>query len=235
MFKKLGTQITVITAAMVIVMVAVLLVSTLLQFRVYNDDILVERANTGVGVLEAEFDNNRSDLKKEFEIFTGDHAFMEAVANGDMSCIEQMCGKELDSKRNFLVVSDKAGNIVYKSSSYPFETFDIKQAVSTTIDGVVVSDNEMVLMYASHSGDYIVSIGYVLNESTWLSDLKNTADCDLTVFNGNLRYQTTLGSNLIGTPMGEVIKKAVIDTGKEYAGQAVINNLPYYVASMPLR
>ncbi|MBR5088523.1 MAG: methyl-accepting chemotaxis protein, partial [Ruminiclostridium sp.] len=50
----------------------------------------------------------------------------------------------------------------------------------------------------------------------------------------NLRYSTTLGANVLGTPMADNVKKTVIDAKTKYEGQANINGKPYYVSYEPL-
>ena len=57
MFKKLGTQLTVVTAIITVIIITTLTAASVLQFKSYNDDILVERAKVGVGVLENDITN----------------------------------------------------------------------------------------------------------------------------------------------------------------------------------
>lgn len=230
MFKKLGTQITIIIAAIVVVMVATILAATLIQFRSYNDGILVERANVGVHVLEKEFENIQTNLNEKFEIFAEDKKFNEDIKKADTEAIEQFISTELDAKRNFAIVADSSGTQLYATSSNPLTSFDSK----SEINGILSTKDALVIICSNKLEDGYLSLGYVLNEDTWLESVKKTGNCDVTVFHDNLRYQTTLGANLVGTPMGDAIKKAVIDGSASYSGQAVINNKPYYVAYTPM-
>lgn len=231
MFKKLGIQITVITSVIAVVTIAVMLVVSLSMFRSYNDDILVERAKVGVGVLENDISNKNADLKKIFEILIDDELFMSAIKENNEDYIISASDKELDNKRNFIYITDNTGKVIYKSSNYPFKSFNYG---TNEISGLVQADNELAIMYANDCGDYVISLGFLINDTSWMDDVKKINNCDVTVFNDNLRYQTTLGANMIGTPMGEAIKKQVIDAGQNYNGTATINNAPYYVAYTPL-
>ena len=231
MFKKLGIQITFITTIIIAVVVATLLVVSLTMFRQYNDDILVERAKVGVNVLENELDIKRSDLKRTFEILSEDAAFTQAIADKNEDDLKTVFERELDSNTYFMTATDSKGTTIYTSSAYPFKSFSI----SNPISGFVRADNELVLMEANKIGDSNVAIGFLVNSSGWMDAVKKVNDCDVTIFNDNLRYQTTLGSSMIGTAMGEAIKAKVIDNSQNYDGTATINNAPYYVAYTPLK
>ena len=50
MFKKLGTQIVFITSLCIIIVVALMLTVSIIQFRSYNDSIMLERAASGPAV-----------------------------------------------------------------------------------------------------------------------------------------------------------------------------------------
>lgn len=64
--------------------------------------------------------------------------------------------------------------------------------------------------------------------------MKKGVGCDVTIFNGDLRYATTLGADYIGTEMSGEVKKEVLEKGALYNGQIYIKDEPYYVSYSPM-
>ncbi|MBQ3841681.1 MAG: methyl-accepting chemotaxis protein [Ruminiclostridium sp.] len=240
MFKKLGTQIVVITIAAIVAVVAIMLTVTLISFHNYNDSILMERAKVGMEVLEDRIAQEIVSLDDDYWILVESEEFKEAILNRDDAKMHACFIDEFGgSQDNFLVLCDENGTIQYKTDSYPFTTFDYSSvAKGNNISGIVQCDNEMAVVCAANAtfGDQknVVVCGFSMKASGWMDKVKTITECDVTVFNNNLRYQTTLGSNLIGTPMGDAIKKEVLDNKKEFHGTATINNAPYYVSYAPM-
>ena len=233
MFKKLGIQITVITAVIVTVIIAILTTVSVIQFKSYNDRILIERAKVGVGVLENSIATKQHDLEEIFEMISGDAVFLEQVDAGSKEAMDRMFAKECNADTNFFLIADGLGNVIY-DKNYPFKTFDIKQVASTAIDGIVTSDDQMAVMHAGYTDGYIIAVGFLLGSDKWMGDIKQLGNCDVTVFLSNLRYMTTFDKSVIGTPMGEAIKVKVIDNKTVYDGQAEIAGNPYYVSYTPM-
>ena len=228
MFKKLGTQLTVVTAAITVTIITALTAASVLQFKYYNDDILVERAKVGVGVLENDIANKLENLKETAELVLEDPVFTEAIAKQETTQIEAAFTRHFDPVVNFIYVAEGA-NLIYEQG-YPFASFKPTQA----LNGIVSQDSTLVLMEVSNIGNATVAVGYKLQSDGWMSEVKKLSDCDITLFNGNLRYQTTFDKNVIGTPMGEAMKKQVLDSRTNYYGQAEIAGAPYYVAYEPM-
>ena len=74
--------------------------------------------------------------------------------------------------------------------------------------------------------------GYELadsGEDALISVINENYGVDCTVFRGKIRMATTLGEHLIGTELAnEAIVQQVLFDGKPYAGQNIINGIPYY-------
>ena len=240
MFKKLGTQIVFITIVAIVVVIAVMLTVTLVSFRGYNDSILVERAHVGMTVLEDTLEDEKVLLEKEYIIMFKDSGFREAVASRDAATLDSIYNQYHGTDPNlFLAVADREGSVIFKSSSYPLSSFDLSSvARGTNIDGIVQSDGELVAVYAKSAAindeSFAMVVGFTMEATDWLENVKSGADCDVTIFNGNLRYASTLGSSVIGTPMADDIKRAVIDGRGSYSGTAVINGSGYYVSYEPM-
>ena len=239
MFKKLGLQIVFITSICIVLVIAVMLTVTLISFSNYNTSILMERATVGMEVLENTVDN-------EVDVLTKSLLRMEVTEGIGKDCREKNTSG-IQSKWNsvnsdgklFLAITDLDGNLIYQSSNYPLTSVNYKNiAAGNRLMGIMLDNGVLCAVCGStFQEDDTTSVGVVgfdLKDTEWMEKVKKLVECDVTVFSGNLRYSTTLGQNLVGTPMGDAIKKQVLDSKQEYHGTATINNAPYYVSYAPM-
>ena len=240
MFKKLGTQIVFFTTICIVAVVAVLVVTTLMSFSGYNDSLLKEKAKIGETSLKSAVEDELATLGLYEIIFSEDAAFNDAVSKRDTAGMASIYANNLGSHTElFGGVVDSAGNILFKSDKYALESFDFSPvARGQNISGIVKSGDRLAVVTASQktigSDNFAYIVGFLLSSQGYLDDCKKASDCDVTVFSGNLRFATTLGSNLIGTAMAENIEKAVISGKQDFSGTATINNKPYYVYYSPM-
>ena len=238
--KKLGIQIVLITTIVIVVVVAVLITTSLISFSAYNNNLLTDRAKIGMEVLETTVDS-------EVELLT-EYLLRMEVTDG----IGQDCKNKneagITAKWNaintngkfFIMITDLDGNFIYKSSNCPnYSGINFKNvAAGNRLMGIYCEGDSMSAIFSStFKEDDITSVGLVgfdLKDNEWMEKVKKTVECDVTVFKNNLRYSTTLGQNLVGTPMGDAIKKTVLDSKQEYHGTAIINSKPYYVSYAPM-
>ena len=238
--KKLGLEIVLITVVAIVVVVAIMLTVTLLSFSNYNSKILQERAKVGMEVLESTVDN-------EIDLLTEYLLRMEVTDGIGKDCREKneagIASKWSAINTNgkfFIAITDLEGNLIYKSSNYPGYTgINFKNvAGGSRLSGLYAEGDNLSAVFAStFKEDDTTSVGLVgfdLKDSEWMEKVKAMVDCDVTVFKDNLRYSTTLGQNLVGTPMGDAIKKTVLDSKKEFHGTATIANQPFYVSYAPM-
>ena len=239
MFKKLGTQIIVFTIAIVAVVIAVMIIVTVLSFNSFTSSIVEERAKIGMEVLENTIDN-------EVDVLTESLLRLEVTSGIGKDCREKN-EAGITSKWNsinadgklFIAITDLEGNLIYKSSNYPLTNVNYKNiAAGNRLMGIIDENGSLSAVCGStFQEDDTTSVGVVgfdLKDNEWMEKVKKMVDCDVTVFKENLRYSTTLGQNLVGTPMGDSIKAKVLDSKQDYIGTATINNQPYYVSYAPM-
>ena len=240
MFKKLGMQIVVITSICIVAVVTIMLTVTLISFSGYNDSLLKEKAKIGEVALESAVKDEITSLSLYEKIFSEDNSFNEAVANRDSSGMTSIYNENLGSHSElFGGVTDASGNIIFKSDKFPLDQFDFTSvARGQSISGIVKSGERLCILSSSQKvlgGDnYAYIVGFLLSAQGYLDDCKKASDCDVTVFNGNKRFGTTLGSNLLGTAMATDIEAVVINGKQDYEGKAVINSKEYYVYYSPM-
>ncbi len=236
--KKLGFAIVALAVGATVITVVLSTLATMTMFKSYNDSILVERAHVGVGILESMLESEIKTLNDDFWMWSEDSPFADAINNGNREYFAESWTEYKDSESDFCAVVGKDGNVIF-SDGFPFSSFDYNSVVNgTVIDGLVLRDTELAAVYGAavseNDAEGALIVGFSLEKQGWLDNVKKLTDCDVTIFNGNIRYATTLGANLIGTSMADNIKKEVLDSKKNYSGQANINNQPYYVAYEPM-
>ncbi len=244
LFKKLGTQITVITIAAVAVMVAVLLVVTILQFKSFTSGILQDRSKAGERVLVATLDDKVSDCRREQIILSKDTANLLGSVNSNLDNFKAIVSRQFAAEPEmFVVLADETGKILYATDSTPFSSYDFSSVVrGGTVNGVVKVEDQLVGMYASQAAvggsTCALAVGHIIASTDWVDEVKEEAGADVTVFNGNTRYMTTLynaqGQRNIGTQMDSKIANTVLNQKTEFNGEATIGGKHYYVTYAPL-
>ena len=237
--KKLGIEIVLITVIAIVVVVAIMLTVTLISFSNYNTSVLMERATVGMEVLE-------NTVSNEVDVLTESLLRMEVTEGIGKDCREKneagitsKWSSVNSTGKLFIAITDLDGNLIYKSSNYPLSNINYKSiAGGNRMMGIYCEGDTLCAICGStFQEDDTTSVGVVgfdLKDSEWMEKVKTLVECDVTVFKDNLRYSTTLGQNLVGTPMGDAIKNTVLGNKKEYHGTATINNQPYYVAYAPM-
>ena len=240
MFKKLGTQIVLYTAIAIIVVIAAIISVTLISFHKYNDKILIDRSKVGIQVLETTMESKLAQLEDEYWIMLEDAEFKRSIAVMDTTVLIEDFTEEFGNDNAFfMAILNTAGDMKFKTDSYPFPTDSLKETLKEgKIKGIIKSENKLAAVYSEPmnigGSMYTICVGFNMEYNNWLENAKVTSNCDMTVFNDNLRYSTTFDSSVLGTPMAENIEKTVLGSHEEYNGKAVINKVDYYVTYRPL-
>jgi len=238
--KRLGTNILFITGVGIVVMVALLLSTTLLTMRSYNDGIMLERAVVGMQVLEDKVASELNDLEDAYSMFKEDGDFRDAAVAANGEVLKAYMQKQLPGEDFYMIVGDKSGAITYKSDNYPLKSFDYAPVSNgKTIKGIARCDEELVAMYASYVKDqdgqeFMLCLGFTMEATDWLDEVMKTSNCDATVWNWNIRYATTLkrdnGERATGTDLNEDVAEAVLQKNGKYEGQHDVVDRHYYVS-----
>ena len=237
---SLGFTIVALFVVAILITVGVSMILTIALFRNYVDGLVIERAVVGTNVLVDSIEKEKTDSVSNFWMWVDDPPFHESFSKGDTEYFKNSWATSMKkSASDFGAVINGDGSVLFQSDNFPFKTLNTSSIVNgITMEGIIRQDGALAVIYGSPLSvvglQGAVIRGYVLNDMSLLEPVKKISECDVTVFNDNLRYSTTLGEKLVGTPMGEAIKKQVIDENKIYTGQAVINDKPYYVSYVPM-
>ena len=245
LFKRLGTQIILLSVASLAITVAIVLTVSLIMFGSYNDSILVERSVVGMNVLENKLDEKMTEIRTNYDSWSSQSSFVSAMTFRNETYFADEWKKLSSSEGDFCAISDIKGNVLYKSDNYPFTTFDLGAvaAGTNTVKGIYLYDDVLCLLCSGQiSANGVTSgltVGFKLDSSDWLDDLKKMIDCDVTIFKGNTRYATTINDpsnnqRIVGTTMASNIENTVINGKSTYQGKATIVGKPYYVSYEPM-
>ncbi len=245
MFKKLGMQIVISTVAIVVVVIAVMLTVTVISFRGYNDNIMLERAKVGMQVLEDKVENVLGDLEDAYSMMKEDGDFRDAAEAADAAVLKDYLQRKLPGEYYYMVVGDKSGNITFQSEKYPLKTFDYAPVgAGKTIKGISRCDGELVAMYASYVVDqdgqeFMLCLGLDMRSYEWLDEVMKISNCDATVWNWDIRFATTLkrdnGERATGTDLNEDVQEAVLKKDGTYLGQHDVVDRHYYVSYQTMK
>ncbi len=243
-FKQLGTQIIAIMAMALLIVVALVLVISITQFRSFTNGLLQARSVTGEAALEVALNTKIDDCQLKQVILSKDTQHMIGTAAQNADGIKAIVEREFaGDPGTFVVLGDENGKIVYASANTPFTNFDLSPAAKgSAIKGVAKADNELFAICAGQapigSSTCVVGVGYVIATTDWVDAAKEESGCDVTIFNGDLRYMTTLynaqGARNIGTAMDGKIANTVLNQHQTYHGDATIGGKHFYVTYAPL-
>lgn len=245
LFKKLGTQIILLSIASLAITVAVVLMVSLIMFGSYNDSILVERSVVGMNVLENKLDEKMTEIRTNYDSWSSQSSFVSAMTFRNETYFADEWKNLSSSEGDFCAISDIKGNVLYKSDNYPFTTFDLGAVAggTNTVKGIYLYDDVLCLLCSGQiSANGVTSgltVGFKLDSSDWLDDLKKMINCDVTIFKGNTRYATTItdpsnNQRIVGTTMASNIENTVINGKSTYQGKTTIVGKPYYVSYEPM-
>ncbi|HNX59348.1 MAG TPA: methyl-accepting chemotaxis protein, partial [Spirochaetota bacterium] len=152
----------------------------------------------------------------------------------------------------YFTITDAEGNVVSrstvpdKSGDSIREEIHIKKALSG--EKSVGIEKGTAIKYAIRAGSPVrdnsgsivgaVSVGYDLSADEFVDDVKYRTDCDITIFEGDTRINTTLmrdGNRLVGTKMEHpVVIDTVLNKGKPYYSKTTILGYTYFTAYIPI-
>lgn len=243
--SRIGKKIVLLAVIAIFVTVALTLTTSMITFSNYNDDVLVKLAESGVATLKGNIVNQEDRLKSIYEVWQAGGGLSSAAMSKDTNALTTAWSGHKETEGDFCLVFDASGNEIWRSSNCNLSTFNTSYAMGGKVSSGVLSDSN-VSLYAFCSapiknGNEIVGtcvVGLDLSETTWLDEVKEESETEVTVFAGNTRYSTTVlnsdGTRAVGTTMSAEVEKAVIQNEQSYKGQAQILGQNHYVCYEPM-
>ena len=148
--------------------------------------------------------------------------------------------KANNNSSEFGALFDSDGIIYWQTDNYYLADFDLELALSNGWMGWV-KDSEMeltiqVCMPIERNGVRVGAaiMGMYMSDEAWIDDLKEQTGSDMTIYSGDVRFNTTLlsesGEREVGTKMSESIADIVLRRGEAYDGEAMILGQNHFLA-----
>ena len=237
MNSRIGRKL--LLAIIICIVLTVGLVSTITITRSssHTNELMAIQASTGMKSMIGGMENQVSRLSDIIDVMTTTLMLDESA---DLNSVWE---SRKSTESDFAALFGPNGDVFWKSSNYNITDFNVanidddgyKGLVLDSTAGLTIQSVEPFIRDGHFNGGIVV--GMYMTENSWLDKLKQENECEFTVFNGNIRYATTVidgGSRAVGTAMADNVKATVIDGGQTYAGTADILGQKHFVNYMPV-
>ncbi|MBR1403993.1 MAG: cache domain-containing protein [Treponema sp.] len=244
---KLSTKIALLSAIAIIVSsVAVGVISINVASSEITSLTMENLETTEVGVMET-LDNWRSQLEYSTLVLADKTRLAAALSQNDFDtanslAVEQKKVLDID----YLLVTDESGRVVGGNAKFGIDLSN-SHAVKTALRGdkgysyesTEIYKYSLVYAYPIRGDGGVVGtvIGtYSMVDPEFVEAIKRTYKVECTMFEGDTRASTTLGSSLVGTKLeNKAILDEVLNRGERYEGFNVINGTKYMSVYAPVQ
>ena len=243
---KLSTKISILAAVSIIASsAAVGFISTEVTSSEVTDLIIENIETTELGVMDT-LDNWREMLEYATLVLADKTRLATALKNDDVSTVQQLLTEQ---KRTLnidnLFVTDEKGDLV-AGGAYG-KHMGVLNSVKGALGGNItysyeesdISDFSLMVAYPIKYEGLIVGTvigGFSLVTDEFVNEIKNNFKVECTVFNGNVRAATTLGTDFIGKPLeNQAIIQQVLNEGNKYEGENTLGGIKYLTIYAPLK
>lgn len=240
-FSKVSKRLMEFTAVCLVVLTILLVAVSTVLVSTNVGGIMGDRALTGISVLKS---TEETEIERCFDVVTNFKLCGAAsgALKGSTATAESEYLDDKEYESDFAAVADTTGKIVWKTASCEIaNTSEI--ATGSAVSGIHSENGELYLLAAEPVLDGDTTIGTMifgmkLTETEYLDSVKSQTECEVTLFNDNIRYATTVvnedGTRATGTTMPEKVKGVVIDNHTEYEGEAEILGQNHFVQYDPM-
>ena len=243
--SRFGLKMLALSVVSLFVTAALSIVVTCVLFSNYNDTIMVDRARVGVSVLKQELIYEEDGLAELYSHWYDSGDLALSVTEKNTALIEEDWKKFSSSDHEFCQITDNTGAVVWKSANFKISSFDVSTVLTGSEKVGILSDTNVPLFYVYSvpvKGDSGVvgtcTIGFDLEATDWLENVKAQTHAEVTIFQGKTRYSTTVintdGTRAVGTDMADNVAKVVVDGLSEYTGRATVVGNPFFVCYEPM-
>lgn len=224
--KSLGVRLSIISSMLAFTLAVLATVFTSFSFATDTKEVYFTLVESGVRTAESALQKEIDELGYIAKAF---------IAHGTPSSKDQLDGWWAEAARYSYdsACTTHNGEQTWKSENYTLS------AEYNGSNGLHLIDDRLLVTYSVPYGTdgYTLTICTDMCENSFVDDIKDETDCEVTLFIGNVRYNTTLlnsqGSRNIGTTMDDGIW-AEVKSGSEYEDRVKINGKQYFVHYDPM-
>lgn len=234
--SRIGRKLLLVIIICIALTVGIVNTFTIFRSSSHTNELMLSHTKVGINVLMSGMKAQQTRLNNTIDLM--ETALMHNEGT-DLASIWQE-HKQTDS--DFIALYDAEGNVFWKSDNFNLADFNIS-SIGNGYEGIVLDSKAGLTVQASHvfirdgKRNGAVVAGMLLSENSWLDELKEETDSELTIFSGSTRYATTIvsdGKRAVGTDMAQSVTDVVIGKGQPYTGMAQILGQTHYVCYQPL-
>ena len=237
MNSRIGRKL--LLAIIICIVLTVGIVSTITIWRSssHTNELMAMQASTGMKSMLGGMETQAGRLSDIIDVMT------TTLMLDESADLDSVWNARKSTDGDFAALFGPGGEVFWKSTTYDLADFNVANIDNDGYKGLVLDSKGGLTLQAvepfirdGHFNGGIV-VGMHMTENSWLDRLKEENECEFTVFNGTIRYATTVidgGSRAVGTSMADNVKATVIDGKQSYTGTADILGQKHYVNYMPV-
>lgn len=205
-------------------------------------NVIDEQCQNSMNGLQSHIEEQQTELKELLSKATNSPGLVQLVAAGDGTnpAWAAVTSAEADGA---LVMTAQSNQLVSKNITAQDVSGIYNDVIGgkEMVDYVIIGDKLYMVCGKPvvYNGTTVGAgfLAYDLGNTALVDDLKAVTDNEFTVFMNNIRYNTTITSGnerQVGTPMGDDVKKVVIDQKQNYQGETEIFGKQYTVSYVPI-
>ncbi len=239
MNSRIGRKLLLAIIICIVLTVVAVSVATISRASAHNDNLMGMLSDTGINILKTRLDNHVQRMEDLLE-YLDDSGTVEL----DNDTISEVFKSKKETDGDFGGLCRTDGRFYWKTDNYNISDFDYINLTADGFSGIVVDPEagltiqcaKMIMRGGKPFAAAIV--GMNLSDSSWLDEIKSETDSEVTIFQGNTRFSTTVigdnGQRAVGTTMAANVERTVIENGQPYTGTADILGQKHYVHYEPL-
>ncbi|MCH5205458.1 MAG: cache domain-containing protein [Oscillospiraceae bacterium] len=238
--SRIGLKLIAVFVAGMVVAIATLSIISVSMASEIIKEIVSDQNVASVKLLEIQI----ADKIIDFQSFLETMNALDMGVPGTEEDLQAFWDAEQESETEFLAVYNTSGQIFWKTPSYNLADFDYVAAQKGGWMGFVLDSKADVTIQVAMPLDIdgvvvgSIVVGQPMTDEAWLDNIKDAMGCDLALFSGDLRVNTTLmdetGKRLTGTKMSAATAQTVLVNGEGTHAEAPISGAHYYIAYEPM-
>ena len=249
--KSLGLKISlIVTVIIAVVIILIVLIISARTDQLVNNFTKQSAAFANVS-LEINLDEYVSEARSLAGAMGSSEPIADAIINNDIETLRQLVGAFKEGV-DMITITDAAGTVIMRSySDVAGDSIANENSIARTLStgqqvGFIEIDSNDLLTTAGTAairdgeGNTIgvVRCGHDLTDPRYVDRIKETSNCEVTIFAGNVRVNTTIlneqRQRAVGTKASDVVTARVLNQGETFQDRLEIFGSTYAVSYSPL-
>jgi len=252
MFKTLKSKILIPVAAILLVVIAVLVVYTSIEFTEFNEETIDTKLSMLSNSLNDYLRNAEQSTYTAALTLAANPDFVRVLQGRDAAEIISFLTPYIDKFQiNYITIADGDGIALARTADPSNFGNDISgvRSIADALNGMTTTSFGAggALRVTCHTGAPVydtngvivgvVSAGIRLDQDSVVDGLKALLNAEVTLFDGDERINTTVmqnGQRIVGTKMSDAVYQRILDEKAQFVGTATVLDVPFSAIYRPL-